>query len=95
MLITSLRGLEERENRASNMEALVYMGGGSEEDRDEEIPAIMRRIQGSVFLKPHLGKKKKKKSGTSCQRSRFIKVRFNRVNSAQTKYKTTANTKQL
>lgn len=81
MLITSLSGLEERENRASNLEALVYMGK-SEEDKDEEIPAIMRHIRRSVFLKLHLGK-----SGTSCQRRRFIKIRFNRVNNIQTNRK--------
>lgn len=74
MLIMSLSGLEERENRASNMEALVYMGN-SEEDKDEEIQAIMRHIQRSIFLKLRLGK-----SGTSWQRRHFIKIRFNRVN---------------
>lgn len=74
MLITSLSGLEERENRASNMEALVYMGKS-----EGEIPAIMRHIQRSIFLKLHLGE-----SGTSWQRRHFIKIRFNRVNNTQT-----------
>lgn len=63
------------------MEALVYTGR-SEEDKDEEIPAIMRHIEKSIFLKLRL-----QKSGTSRRRRHFIKIRFNHVNNIQTNRK--------
>lgn len=36
MLITSLSGLEEHENRAANMEALVHVQKSEEEEEDEK-----------------------------------------------------------